>query len=164
MQAGLKEETADLIENLEGSTRIRPDAAPRVGSDGRGGASGWVISRPIKAQSAAARAAADRFKQLIESLKADAAAGGRWWRRWRRWWWRQAVGATAFRRPPSSRCSSHLQQEINDRTESLDEAKRRNKKLTPEQTAELKKIGDEQGVLADLVRDMTRPKRDDGEE
>ncbi len=57
-----------------------------------------------------------------------------------------------------------LQQEINERTEALDELQRRNQKLTPEQAAELKRIGEEQGTLADLVRDMTRPKRDDGEE
>ena len=57
-----------------------------------------------------------------------------------------------------------LQQEINDRTEAFDELQRRNKTLTPEQTAELKRLAEEQGVLADLVRDLTRPKRDDGEE
>ncbi len=57
-----------------------------------------------------------------------------------------------------------LQQEINERTDSLDEKKRRNQKLNPEQTADLQKLGEEQGVLADLVRDLTRPKRDDGEE
>ena len=57
-----------------------------------------------------------------------------------------------------------LQQEINERTETLDELQRRNHKLTPDQAAELKQIGEEQGTLADLVRDMTRPKREDGEE
>ena len=57
-----------------------------------------------------------------------------------------------------------LQQEINERTESFDELKRRNRELSPAQTAELKQIGEEQGTLADLVREMTRPKREDGEE
>jgi hypothetical protein len=57
-----------------------------------------------------------------------------------------------------------LQQEINDRTESLDEVARRNQKLSAEETAELKRLGEEQGALADLVRDLTRPRRDDGEE
>ena len=57
-----------------------------------------------------------------------------------------------------------LQQEINERTEALDEQQRRHHKLMPEQAAELKRIGEEQGTLADLVRDMTRPKREDGEE
>ena len=41
---------------------------------------------------------------------------------------------------------------------------RRNKTLSPEQNREVQRLGEEQGVLADLVRDLTRPKRDDGEE
>ena len=57
-----------------------------------------------------------------------------------------------------------LQKEINDRTESFDELLRRNKTLSPEQNREVQRLGEEQGVLADLVRDLTRPKRDDGEE
>jgi hypothetical protein len=57
-----------------------------------------------------------------------------------------------------------LQQEINDKTEALEETKRRKGKLTSEQNAELDRLAEEQGVLADLVRDMTRPRRDDGEE
>jgi FtsZ-binding cell division protein ZapB len=57
-----------------------------------------------------------------------------------------------------------LQQEINERTESFDELRRRNKKLSPEQTQEIERLANDQGVLADLVRDLTRPKRDDGED
>ena len=57
-----------------------------------------------------------------------------------------------------------LQQEINERTESFDELRRRNKKLTPEQTEEVERLATDQGALADLARDLTRPKRDDGEE
>jgi hypothetical protein len=57
-----------------------------------------------------------------------------------------------------------LQQEINERTESLDELRRRNQGLTPEQTKEADRLAADQGALADLVRDLTRPKRDDGEE
>jgi hypothetical protein len=57
-----------------------------------------------------------------------------------------------------------LQQEINERTESFEELQRRNHKLTPEQTKEVERLANDQGVLADLVRDLTRPKRDDGED
>ena len=57
-----------------------------------------------------------------------------------------------------------LQQEINERTESFDELRRRNQKLTPDQTREAERLANDQGALADLVRDLTRPKRDDGEE
>jgi hypothetical protein len=57
-----------------------------------------------------------------------------------------------------------LQEEINERTEYFDELARRNKELTPEQTAERDRLHEDQGALADLVRDLTRPKKDDGEE
>ncbi len=57
-----------------------------------------------------------------------------------------------------------LQQEINERTEYFDELKRRGKDLSPDQTAELDKLETDQGALADLVRDLTRPKSDDGED
>ena len=57
-----------------------------------------------------------------------------------------------------------LQQEINDRTESFDELRRRNTKFTPEQEKDVERLATDQGELADLARDLTRPKRDDGEE
>ena len=57
-----------------------------------------------------------------------------------------------------------LQQEINERTDVLDELRRRDKPLSPEQTAELERLQTEQGTVADLARDLTRPKHDDGEE
>jgi hypothetical protein len=57
-----------------------------------------------------------------------------------------------------------LQEEINERTDVFDEARRRDEKLAPEQEAELERLHKEQGAVADLARDLTRPKKDDGEE
>ncbi len=57
-----------------------------------------------------------------------------------------------------------LQEEINERTEYYDELRRRGKTLTPEQDAELERLQTDQGTLADLVRDLTKPKKDDAEE
>ena len=57
-----------------------------------------------------------------------------------------------------------LQEEINERTEYFDELRRRKKELTPEQNAEIDRLHEDQGTLADLVRDLTRPKKDDGED
>src|SRR4029077_13747263 len=89
----------------------------------------------------AAKAAAERFKQLLESLRADAGAnagqggggggggggdGGAPGNG-------DGIPATAQLKMLKS-----LQQEINERTESYDELQRRNKTLTPEQTADLK--------------------------
>jgi hypothetical protein len=57
-----------------------------------------------------------------------------------------------------------LQEEINERTEFFDELQRRKKELTAEQTAELDRLHEDQGTLADLVRDLTKPKKNDAEE
>ena len=76
----------------------------------------------------AAESAAERFKQLIDSLKADAAVtGGRAASR------AGAAGAagvavtattTAFRATAQLKLLKTLQQEINERTEELDEQRR----------------------------------------
>ncbi|HEV3166916.1 MAG TPA: hypothetical protein VGZ22_23010, partial [Isosphaeraceae bacterium] len=57
-----------------------------------------------------------------------------------------------------------LQQEINDRTEELDVVRTRQNNLSPEQEAEILRLQDEQRTLADLARDITRPRHDDGED
>ena len=116
----------------------------------------------------AAKAAAERFKQLLDSLKADRAGNGG----------RvaaaavavAAVGAaaaattTASRRPPSSSCSRRSSRRSTTGPRPSTSCVAATRTLTPEQTAELKRLAEDQGALADLVRDMTRPRRDDGEE
>jgi hypothetical protein len=57
-----------------------------------------------------------------------------------------------------------LQQEINERTEELDEIVRRGKELNPDQKRELDKLQEDQGTLADIIRDLTRPKKIDGDD
>ena len=57
-----------------------------------------------------------------------------------------------------------LQLELNEKTDGFDELIRRQKELNPEQTTELEKLHEDQGTLADIVRDLTKPKKDDGEE
>ena len=92
VQAGLKEETGGLIEQLEGApvfsltlrkaTENMETAAARL--------QGLKTDQETQA---AVRAAAHRFQQLLDSLKADNAKNGGsrsggWWRwrwRWRRW-------------------------------------------------------------------------------
>jgi hypothetical protein len=109
-------------------------------------------------------AAANRFKQLIESLKPDApkeggpqqggdSGGG-------------SGGGSGDGIPPAAQVKmlKALQQEINERTEFYDELRRRKKELTLEQKADLDRLHEDQGTLADIVRDLTRPKQDDGED
>jgi hypothetical protein len=164
IQSGLKEETAELIENLDGAP-VFALTLRRAKESMENAAKRLAELKTDGLTEQAAKAASDRFKQLLESLKTDTAAGG------------QGGGGggggggaggngggDGIPATAQLKMLKSLQQEINDRTEALDEVQRRNQKLTPDQAAELRRIGEEQGVLADLVRDMTRPKRDDGEE
>jgi hypothetical protein len=57
-----------------------------------------------------------------------------------------------------------LQQDINEKTDFFDELKARKKPLTPAQEKELKQLHEDQGSLADLVRDLTQPKKIEGDD
>jgi chromosome segregation ATPase len=167
VQSGLKDETGELIEKLDGAP-VFALTLRRASQSMEVVAKRLQETKTDKSTEDAARSASDRFKQLVESLKADAAGGGQGGGGGGGGGGAGAGGANGNGDgiPPTAQLKllKTLQQEINDRTEALDEKKRRNQKLSPEQTTEIQQLGEEQGVLADLVRDMTRPKRDDGEE
>ena len=62
------------------------------------------------------------------------------------------------------RLLTRKQEEINDQTDSLDEVRKRKNGLDDQQEAELVRLQDEQRNVGDLARDLTQPKRSDGEE
>ena len=165
VQTGLKEETAELIEKLDGAP-VFALTLRRASQNMETVAKRLQETKTDKSTEEAARAASDRFKQLLESLKADAAANGAQGGGGGGGGAGGGGGGNGDGIPATAQLKllKTLQQEINERTDSFDEKKRRNQKLNPEQTADLQRLGEEQGVLADLVRDLTRPKRDDGEE
>ncbi|GIW86778.1 MAG: hypothetical protein KatS3mg108_1102 [Isosphaeraceae bacterium] len=114
----------------------------------------------------AQQAAARRFHQLLDALKSDPnAAGG------------QAGGeggggaggaggggGDGIPAVAQLKLLKALQEEINERTEALDLLRQRGKTLSPEQQAEFARLESEQREVGDLVRDLTRPRRPDGEE
>ena len=68
--------------------------------------------------------------------------------------------------PPAAQVKmlKSLQEEINERTEYFDELRRRKRELTPDQSEELVRLETDQGTLADLARDLTKPRHEDGDE
>ncbi|MDR3634404.1 MAG: DUF4175 domain-containing protein [Isosphaeraceae bacterium] len=168
VQEGIKEETDELAERLEGAP-VFGLTLKRAAEAMKTAAQGLQSIKTDSATLAATQTAANRFKQLLESLRLDPAkpgdqqngggengggeggGGGN----------RPGDGIPAF---AQVKMLKSLQQEINERTEFFDELRRRNKPLSPEQTAELERLQTEQGTVADLARDLTRPKRDDGED
>jgi len=166
-ESGLKDETGELAETLDGAPVIALTLR-RAAEKMDAAAKRLQEIKTDEETEKAARAAAARFEQLIDSLKADRAAGQRGQPGGGQGGGGggQGGGGNDDGIPPAAQLKllKALQQEINDRTEALDEIRRRHKELTPEQDTELKKLAEDQGTLADLVRDMTRPRRDDGEE
>ena len=162
VEKGLKDETGDLIEKLEGAP-VFELTLNRAAEGMTAAAERLHALRTDEETRRAAAAAANRFKQLIDSLRPDKpkqgnegqqGGGGR-----------QGGGAgDGIPAAAQLKMLKSLQEEINERTEYFDELRRRETPLTPEQDAELTRLETDQGTLADLARDLTRPKKDDGEE
>jgi hypothetical protein len=109
----------------------------------------------------AQQAAIDRFAQLLDALKSDpssagdpsegAAGGGGAGS--------QQGGPPRDGIPPIAQLKMlrSLQIEINERTRDLDDARQRQKGLSPTQEKELESLSAEQGTLAGLVRNLAQP-------
>jgi hypothetical protein len=168
VQSGLKDETGELIEKLEGAP-VFALTLKRATEGMDTAAQRLQVVKTDDETRRAADSAAKRFRQLLDSLKADNAkgaggqppggggdggggAGG------------NNGGGDGIPAAAQVKMLKSLQQEINEKTEYFDELKRRKKELTPAQNAELERLHVDQGTLADLVRDLTRPRHDDGEE
>ncbi|HEY2158658.1 MAG TPA: DUF4175 domain-containing protein, partial [Isosphaeraceae bacterium] len=164
VQGGLKDETGELVERLGDGAPVFTLTLKRAADAMDAAAARLRELKTDESTMLAERTAANRFKQLIDSLKPDkmkradgdpgeqggggGGGGG-------------GDGIPAF---AQIKMLKMLQQEINERTDYFDELARRKKSLTPDQQRDLDRLHDDQGSLADLVRDMTRPKLPDGEE
>jgi len=165
VQAGIKDETGELIEKLEGAP-VFALTLKRAAEGMETAAQRLQGLKTDEETQRAAKGAGHRFQQLIESLKPEApqpggkqggqggdqggGGGGQ-------------GGGDGI--PPTAQLKmlKALQEEINERTDFFDEVRRRNRPLDPTQTAELERLQTDQGTLADLARDLTRPKKEDGE-
>ncbi len=168
VQAGLKDEATELMERLG-------EGAPVFGLTLKKATEGMEAAaqrlQKLQTDDATIRAeklASSRFQQLVDSLKPDKAKGAG----------QQQPGGgqpggdqgapkgggDGIPAAAQIKMLRSLQQELNERTDYFDELLKRQKELNPEQTAELEKLHEDQGTLADLVRDLTKPKKDDGEQ
>ena len=167
VQAGLKDEAMELIDRLG-------EGAPVFGLTLKKAAGGMEDAarrlQALKTDEATVRSeklASARFQQLVDSLKPDKAKNGGQQPQGEGQGGEGAQpkgGGDGIPAAAQIKMLRSLQQELNERTDFYDELLRRHKELNPEQTAELEKLHEDQGTLADLVRDLTKPKKDDGEE
>ena len=167
VQAGLKDEVSELLDKLG-------EGAPVFGLTLKRAAQGMEDAarrlQSLQTDDATVRAekvASTRFQQLVDSLKPDKAKPGEQPKP--QDGDQQGQGGTprsgdGIPAAAQIKMLRSLQLELNERTDFFDELLRRQKELNPEQAAELEQLHEDQGTLADLVRDLTKPKKDDGEE
>ncbi len=165
VQSGLRDEAGELIDKLG-------DGAPVFGLTLKKAAQGMEDAakrlQNLQTDEPTVRSeklASSRFQQLVDSLKPDKAKPGQ-----------QQQGGDQGGQGSSPKGGDgipaaaqikmlrSLQLELNERTDFFDELLRRQKELNPEQAAELDQLHEDQGALADLVRDLTKPKKQDGED
>jgi hypothetical protein len=162
VQSGLREETSDLVRKLDGAP-VFSLTLKRAAENMDDAAKRLLAIKTDADTQAAARRAADRFKQILESLKPDTGKNGG-----------QGGGGggggggagdgDGIPAAAQLKMLKGLQEEVNQKTEAIEEARRRTGGLTPEQVKALDRLAEEQGGLADIMRDMTRPRRADGED
>ena len=171
-QDALKGEATELTERLDAAPAFAlqlKKAAAKMGA-AADQLQGHKAETPSLADPLAAEQyASKRIKQLLEALKPDPPENGGA---------APPPGGGPGGQPPGGRNRGGdgiglgaqlkvlklLQVEINDRTEAIDEVKARKKTLTPGQQAELEGLADDQRKIADLARDLTKPKKSDGEQ
>ncbi len=114
----------------------------------------------------AEKSAAQRLQQLVDSLQPDKPKEGEGQQQQQQGGEQQGGQQDGDGIPTVAQLKmlKRLQSEINERTSELDGVVRDGGKLTDDQKTELESLKIEQGRLADLLRDLSKPKRSDGED
>ena len=133
VQGGLEDETGGLIEQLEGAPVFSLTLKRATESMEKAAGRLQAMKTDDETQKAV-RSASHRFEQLIDSLKADDAKQGGQGGGGGGGGGGGAGGGDGIPATAQLKMLKTLQQEINERTESFDELRRRNQKLSPEQT------------------------------
>ena len=170
VQDALKDDAADLKERLDAAPAFALQLDKAADKMSEAAEALRLLETGPEAQKPE-EYAAKRIKQLLEALNPDTGENG-------------AGGQQPGGPPPGGgqpggnrnrggdgiglaaqlKILKILQIEINDRTEAIDEIKTRKKTLTPKQQAELDGLAEDQRKIADLARDLTKPKKSDGEQ
>jgi hypothetical protein len=165
-EEGVRDETSDLVERLDAAPvyaqtlKRAAEAMTRAAEKLRAADPGDDAQRDMKL-------AARRFDQLLEALKADQGegqGGQQGEQQGGQQGQKGMAGGDGIPTAAQLKMLKFLQEEINDRTEEIDTVRAKKKELPPEMEKELVDLEEQQRNVADLARDLTRPRRDDGEE
>ncbi len=165
VQAGLKDEATELVDKLGEGAPVFTLSLKKVQQSMEDSAQRLQALKTDGETTRVQKLASGRLKQLNDSLKPDRPknGGGQQGQQGGGGGGSSPSGGDGIPAAAQIKMLKSLQQELNERTDSFDELIRRQKELNPDQVAELDKLHEDQGILADIVRDLTRPKKDDGE-
>jgi hypothetical protein len=164
IQDGIQADTLDLAERLDGAPVVA--LVLRRAGENMSEAAQRLKSTDVGAETQdLERQALKRFEQLRDAIRNDQANNGQ----------QQGGGeggggggggggGEGLPSIAQLKLLKLLQEDLNRRTELLDELQRRRIPLTPDQEREASRLVEEQKTIADLARDLTKPIRDDGEQ
>jgi hypothetical protein len=167
IEDGLKQETVELAQRMDDGVPVFSLILKKA-ADSMGKASDSLQQLETgKPTQASERSAAERLQQLIDSLQPDKPKDGEQQQQQQKEGEEQQQGGQqegdGIPTVAQLKMLKRLQTEINNRTGDYDKIVKGGQKLTLEQKNDLESLKTEQGRLADLLRDLSKPKRSDGE-
>ena len=167
VEDGLKQETVELAERMDDGVPVFSLILKKA-ADSMGKASESLQQLDTgKPTQQSEKNAAERLQQLIDSLQPDKPKDGQQQQQQQQQQGEQQQGqqqeGDGIPTTAQFKMLKRLQTEINNRTNEYDKMASGGQKLTGEQKADLDSLKTEQGRLADLLRDLSKPKRSDGE-
>lgn len=167
VEDGLKQETVELAERMDDGVPVFSLVLKKA-ADSMGKASNSLqqleTGQPTQT---AEKSAAERLQQLVDSLQPDKPKDGQQQQQPQQQGEQQQQQQQEGDGIPNLaqlKMIKRLQSEINSRTGAYDKMVQDGVKLTADQSADLESLKTDQGRLADLLRDLSKPKRSDGED
>ena len=167
VEDGLKQETVELAQRMDDGVPVFSLILKKA-AESMGKASESLQQLDTgKPTQQSEKNAAERLQQLIDSLQPDKPKDGQQQQQQQQQQGEQQQGqqqeGDGIPTTAQLKMLKRLQTEINNRTNEYDKMASGGQKLTGEQKADLDSLKTEQGRLADLLRDLSKPKRSDGE-
>ena len=163
IEDGLKQETVELAQRMDDGVPVFSLILKKA-ADSMGKASDSLQQLETgKPTQVSEKSAAERLQQLIDSLQPDKPKDGEQQQQQQQQGGEQQQEGDGIPPVAQLKMLKRLQTEINNRTGEYDKMVNGGQKLTLEQKTDLESLKTEQGRLADLLRDLSKPKRSDGE-
>lgn len=167
VEDGLKQETVELAERMDDGVPVFSLVLKKAaGSMGKASDSLQQLETGQPTQKEE-KSAAERLQQLVDSLQPDKPKDGQQQQQQQQQGEQQQQQQQEGDGIPNLaqlKMIKRLQTEINARTGEYDKMVQAGQKLTNAEQADLESLKGDQGRLADLLRDLSKPKRSDGED